>query len=81
MDDFPQTIETRLDKRYWVEQAFADSIVPRALLISTAYDLDSKIPKAGKFDLVNFGYGTFLVENNQVPVKQFCMIVDAYEHR
>jgi hypothetical protein len=77
---FPHTLETRLEKRHWVKEQFQDSVMDRFIFVSTRWDLEDRIPKTGWFRLENLdGYGLYLIEKNNLPLKKFIDVADAYE--
>jgi len=78
--DFPATEETVLEKRYWVRNAFRDSIVPRFLVLSKSFDLDKRVRPENKFTSTGMDdYGLLLVSDNRLKMGTFIDSVMVYE--
>ena len=78
--DYPETMETIGEKRYWVRKKYFDSIVDRFLLISSCRTLEKIIPKTGKFSITPLdGWGLYLIEKNKLPMREMKDWITAYE--
>lgn len=78
--DYPETQETRFEKRYWVRNGNQNRVVERFVLLSSDYNLDQLMPANGDYEMRRLDdYGLFLVSNNKLPMGQFIARVNAYE--
>lgn len=81
-DNYPLTMETKADKRYWVREGLKNKVFERFIVISEVFDLDKRIPKGTKFEIQRLDdYGLFLIKSNRVTVEDFAGLMNAYEPR
>ncbi len=74
--DFPQTMETKSDRRYWVREKFENKTLSNFVYLSTVSDLDKRLinkTEATIRDLDN--YGLFNVRDNKLPTYLFAKMV------
>lgn len=80
MKDFPETEETAAERRYWIREGNKDKIFEKFVFLSVKFDFDKRLRGDEKFTLKRLDdYGLFLVENNQVPNKDFLSLVRELE--
>ena len=79
-EDFPETQETKLEKRYWIRSKNKDKVFKTFLMLSSTRNLDELIPRNNYFKTQNLdGYGLLLVKNNTLKTKDVITLVNAYE--
>lgn len=80
--DYPLTMETKADKRYWVREGLKNKVFDRFVVISEVFDFDKRLPKSPYFEIQRLDdYGMLLVENNSLTVDQFAGLMNAFEPR
>jgi len=80
IDNYPETQETRFEKKYWLRNKNKNRLIEKFVFLSSEYDLDKMLPPAQKFTLKRLDdYGLFLVENNQLTIGQFINNINAIE--
>ncbi len=80
IDNYPETQETRFEKKYWVRNKNKNRLIERFVFLSSEFDLDKILPPNQKFTLKRLDdYGLFLVENNQLPMDAFIDNINAVE--
>ena len=78
--DYPETEETRFEKRYWVRNKNKNRLIPQFVFLSSDYDLDKLITANTGFELKRLDdYGLFLVTHNQLKMGQFIETINAIE--
>jgi len=79
-DDYPITIESKEDKRYWVREKYLATVIPRFLMLSSTFDITKTLPKNEHFDLIKLDdFGLFLIENNKLPLEEVLRIIKEHE--
>jgi len=80
-DDFPQTLEIKRDKRYWVREENKNKVVPKLVVISSNFDLDRAIPQGSKIKIPRLDdYGLHLIEGNTYKTYQLANLIAKYEN-
>jgi hypothetical protein len=70
--DYPETQETRFEKRYWIRNKNKERLIPEFVFLSSEFDLDKVLPPNQKFTLKRLDdYGLFLVQNNELKIGDF----------
>jgi hypothetical protein len=78
---FPQTIETKDDKRYWVREKFLKKVIPRFMLLSSTYDISKRLTGNPFFTVTNVDdYGVGLIENNKMITEDFMALERTHEY-
>lgn len=71
-ENYPETMETKWDKRYMVRNKYENKVIPRFILISTTYDIADKLGQHSAFEITKLDdYGLALITNNTLPLNQF----------
>lgn len=79
-DTYPETQETRFEKRYWVREKNRNRIVPRFVFLSSDYSLDKKIGENSAFQVTRLDdYGLLLIQKNQWPMGKFIDYINQVE--
>lgn len=79
-ETYPETQETRFEKRYWVRNKNKNRLINTFVFLSSDYELDKITPKENGFKLKRLDdYGLFLVTNNQLPMGTFINTINAIE--
>lgn len=77
-DQYPQTYETRAERRHWVREKMDNVVKEKFVFISAIYDFDKKAK--GPFRLTKLDdYGLYLVEENTWPTKKFIEMANQVE--
>jgi hypothetical protein len=78
-EDFPATLETTYDKRYWVREHYKDKVVSSFLFLSSEYNLETMLPSTPDYTLVRLdNSGLYLVKNNTMKIGNFVKLVSLY---
>lgn len=79
--DYPQTLETYRDKRYWARESHASQVHRRLVVVSSNFDLDKQVPQGTRLKIKRLDdYGLFLIEENTYNTRLLCNLISAYEN-
>ena len=79
-EHYPETEETRFEKRYWVREKNKNRLITRFVFLSSDYHLENLLPVNAKFKLKRLDdYGLYLVENNQLNMGNFIETINQIE--
>lgn len=75
---FPQTYETRAERRQWVRKKMDHKVIERFVFISAIYDFETKAK--GDFMIKKLDdYGLYLIEQNHLSCKAFIDLANKIE--
>lgn len=78
--DYPETEETKLEKRYWVRNKNSKRIIPSFIMVSSRADLPELLPKQHAFKLQKIDdYGLYHVTQNTLKLEDFIRFINYYE--
>lgn len=79
-EDYPETMETWFEKRYWVREKNKNRILKKFILLASTYDFDKLIPHTSEFTITRIdNYGLFLIDNNRLKLGEFAAMVARVE--
>jgi hypothetical protein len=80
-EEFPETIETKADKRYWIREKYLHTTPQKFVIISSTYDIADQLKHHRTFQIKKLDdYGVALVENNTLPLETFIGVMREKEY-
>lgn len=80
-DDYPETMELRRDKRYWVREKNQDKVIPKFVIISSNFNLDKEMPQGSMLRIRRLDdYGLHLIEGNTYKTRHLVNLIAKYEN-
>lgn len=78
--DYPETQETRFEKRYWIRNKNKNRLINKFMFLSSDYQLDQLIGENKNFQIQKVDdYGLFIIEQNKLSISQFINTINAIE--
>jgi hypothetical protein len=80
-NDFPETQETKAERRYWVREKNKNKVFKRFVFLSVNYNFDKACSENPNFKITRIdGYGLMLVEDNTLSNDAFISLANKIEN-
>lgn len=72
--DYPITMDSKAERRYWIREELKHKVVERFIFISAKREIDP-LMKTDKFEVEDLdGYGMLLIKNNKATMEEFLIL-------